>query len=69
MYNAVKSGNAYDYNYKEFVCDTLEDLQRIRTKNLAAGSKAVVLKGEDDKQQSYILTNGKEWIVSAVGGA
>lgn len=29
MYNAVKNGNNMDYNFKRFICDTLEDKDAI----------------------------------------
>lgn len=61
MYNTVKSGNVYDYNYKKFVCDTISDMDAINTEELAAGSSAIVLKAETG-QAIYILSNEKKWI-------
>ena len=62
MYNAVKNGNVYDYNYKKFVCDTISDMNAIKTEKLAAGSTALVLNAEG-KQTLYILSNQKKWVV------
>lgn len=62
MYNAVKNGSTYDFNYKEFVCDTMDDMNAIRTKKLAAGSTAVVL----ETGERYILSNEKKWVFQAV---
>ena len=49
MYNAVKNGNVYDYNYKKFVCDTISDMNAIKTEKLAAGSTALVLNAEGEQ--------------------
>ena len=62
MYNAVKKGNVYDYNYKKFVCDTISDMNAIETEKLAAGSTALVLNAEGE-QALYILSNQKKWVV------
>lgn len=62
MYNAVKNGNVYDYNYKKFVCDTISDMNAIETEKLAAGSTALVLNAEGE-QALYILSNQKKWVV------
>ena len=62
MYNAVKNGSTYDFNYKEFVCDTMDDMNAIRTKKLAAGATAVVL----ETGERYILSNEKKWVFQAV---
>lgn len=62
MYNAVKNGNVYDYNYKKFVCDTIGDMNAIKTEKLAAGSTALVLNAEGE-QALYILSNQKKWVV------
>lgn len=62
MYNAVKNGNVYDYNYKKFVCDTISDMNAIKTEKLAAGSTALVLNAEGG-QALYILSNQKKWVV------
>lgn len=62
MYNAVKNGNVYDYNYKKFICDTVSDMNAINTDKLAAGSTAIVLKS-GSKQALYILSNEKQWVL------
>lgn len=61
MYNAVKNGNTFDYNYKKFVCDTISDMNTIETEHIAAGSTAIVL-NVDGGQKIYILSNAKEWV-------
>lgn len=61
MYNAVKNGNVYNYNYKKFVCDTIADMNDIETEKLAAGSSVIVLKA-DGGQKTYVLSNAKEWV-------
>lgn len=57
MYSEVLNGNSRRYNYKEFVCDTLEDMYTINVSKVASGSKAVVIEGN----KIYILSNSKEW--------
>ena len=70
MYNAVKTGNVYNYNYKEFVCDTVSDMNDIETEKLSAGSIATVLDA-DGQQASYILSSEKKWVLksTASGGS
>lgn len=70
MYNAVKTGNVYNYNYKEFVCDTVGDMNDIETEKLSAGSIATVLDA-DGQQASYILSSEKKWVLksTASGGS
>lgn len=65
MYNAVKNGNTFDYNYKKYVCDTVSDMNAIETRHLAAGSTAIVLNA-DGVQKVYILSNAKEWVPYSV---
>lgn len=64
MYNAVKTGNVYNYNYKEFVCDTVSDMNDIETEKLSAGSIATVLDA-DGQQASYILSSEKKWVLKS----
>lgn len=68
MYNAVKNGNVYDYNYKKFVCDAISDMNAIKTEKLAAGSTALVLNAGDG-QALYILSNEKKWVLYSAGGS
>lgn len=65
MFYAVKTGNIYCYNYKEFVCDTAADLASIETELLAIGSRATVLNGQDGNQ-IYILNGKREWVEDTV---
>lgn len=57
MFSEVLNGNSRRYNYKEFVCDTLEDMHTINVSKIASGSKALILEGN----KIYILSNSKEW--------
>ena len=57
MYSVALNGNSRSYNYKEFVCDTLEDMYAIKVSKIASGSKALILEGN----KIYILSNSKEW--------
>lgn len=57
MYNAVKNGNNMDYNFKRFICDSLEDKDAIDVSKLAPGSTALVIATKEE----YILNNEKQW--------
>ena len=57
MYNAVKNGNNMDYNFKRFICDTLEDKDAIDVSKIAPGSTTLVIATKEE----YILNNEKEW--------
>ena len=57
MYNAVKNGNAFDFNSKKFVCDTAADMYAIDVSKIASGSTALVI----ETSEVYILSNAKEW--------
>ena len=63
MFSEVLNGNSRRYNYREFVCDTLEDMYTINVSKVASGSKAVVIEGN----KIYILSNSKEWKEWAAG--
>lgn len=57
MYNAVKNGNAFDFNYKKFICDTVDDMNAIDVSKTASGSTALII----ETSEVYILSNTKEW--------
>lgn len=57
MYNAVKNGNDMDYNFKRFICDTLEDRDAIDVAKAAPGSTALIIATKEE----YILDNKREW--------
>lgn len=61
MYTTVKNGNFYAAQYKEIVCNTDDELKNIDRKNVAPGSKAMVLT-DGGEQKNYILSNSGEWI-------
>ena len=62
MYTVVKYGGLYNAFYKEFVCDTHNDLEAITTNKLAPGSKATVL---DDGGRTivYIYAGEGRWVI------
>lgn len=62
MYTSFQNGNDIVFNRKKFICDTMQDLNEIKTELLAAGSGAIVLDAGGGKQQRYILSNGKKWV-------
>lgn len=55
----IKQGGKADYNYKEFVCDTTEELANIAKQNVCPGSIAYIIETGD----IYILNQKKEWEV------
>lgn len=65
MFTTVKTGNVYVARYKEIVCNTTDELSNIDRQKIAPGSKAIVLTA-DGKEQRYILSNSREWIVQRV---
>ena len=56
MIGIVSNNGTHNYNYKEFVVDTPEDIQYL-PKVCAAGSTAFVVSNGD----VYMLNNLKEW--------
>lgn len=55
----VKQGSRTDYNYKEYVLDTKNDLVNINTGECCPGSIAYVI----DSKELYILNSKKEWVL------
>lgn len=54
----LKQASRTDYNYKEFYCDTAEDVAKIDIVAACPGSVAYVIATQD----VYILNNNKQWI-------
>lgn len=55
----VKQGSRTDYNYKEYVLDTKNDLANINTGECCPGSVAYII----DSKELYILNSKKEWVL------
>ena len=55
----VKQGSRTDYNYKEYVLDTKDDLANINTGECCPGSVAYII----DSKELYILNSKKEWVL------
>ena len=55
----VKQGSRTDYNYKEYVLDTKDDLANINTGECCPGSVAYII----DSKELYMLNNKKEWVL------
>ena len=55
----IKQGSRTDYNYKEYVLDTKNDLVTINTKDCCAGSTAYII----ETKEVYMLNNKKEWVL------
>lgn len=55
----VKQGSRTDYNYKEYVLDTKNDLANINTGECCPGSIAYII----DSKELYILNSKKEWVL------
>lgn len=55
----VKQGSRTDYNYKEYVLDTKDDLANINTGECCPGSIAYII----DSKELYILNSKKEWVL------
>lgn len=55
----VKQGSRTDYNYKEYVLDTKDDLTNINTGECCPGSIAYII----DSKELYILNSKKEWVL------
>ena len=55
----VKQGSRTDYNYKEYILDTKNDLVNINTSECCPGSIAYII----DSKELYILNNKREWVL------
>ena len=55
----VKQGSRTDYNYKEYVLDTKNDLVNINTGECCPGSVAYII----DSKELYMLNSKKEWVL------
>ena len=55
----VKQGSRTDYNYKEYVLDTKDDLANINTGECCPGSVAYII----DSKELYMLNSKKEWVL------
>lgn len=55
----IKQGSRTDYNYKEYVLDTKDDLVNINTGECCPGSIAYII----DSKELYILNSKKEWVL------
>ena len=55
----VKQGSRTDYNYKEYVLDTKNDLANINTSECCPGSVAYII----DSKELYMLNSKKEWVL------
>lgn len=58
-YTIKQQGGRTDYNYKEFICDAVEDLSKLPVNSASAGSVAYVIATGD----VYMLNSKKEWEV------
>jgi hypothetical protein len=54
----LRQGTRTDYNYKEYVLDTKDDLDTIDKDECCAGSMAYII----ETKEFYILNNKKEWV-------
>ena len=55
----IKQGSRTDYNSKEYVLDTKNDLATINTKDCCAGSTAYII----ETKEVYMLNSKKEWVL------
>lgn len=55
----VKQGSRTDYNYKEYVLDTKDDLANINTGECCPGSVAYIIASKE----LYMLNSKKEWVL------
>ena len=55
----VKQGSRTDYNYKEYVLDTKDDLANINTGECCPGSVAYII----DSKELYMLNSKTEWVL------
>lgn len=55
----IKQGSRTDYNYKEYVLDTKDDLVNINTGECCPGSIAYII----DSKELYMLNSKKEWVL------
>lgn len=53
----IRQNDNYNYNYKEFIFDTVEDLNAQDIKSVSAGSTAFVIEGS----RAFILSASGEW--------
>ena len=56
MISIVSNNGTHNYDYKEFIVDTPDDIQYL-PKSCAAGSNAFVV----STSEVYMLNNMKEW--------
>lgn len=56
MISIVSNNGTHNYDYKEFIVDTPEDIQKL-PKDCAAGSNAFVV----STSEVYMINNAKEW--------
>lgn len=55
----IRQGSRTDYNYKEYILDTKNDLVNINISECCPGSIAYII----DSKELYILNNKKEWVL------
>lgn len=55
----LRQGTRTDYNYKEYVLDTKDDLATIKTEDCCAGSIAYII----NSKELYVLNSKKEWVL------
>lgn len=55
----VKQASKNDYNYKEYMLDSADELSELDVKNCCPGSVAYIISTGD----VYMLNNKKEWII------
>lgn len=55
----IRQGSRTDYNYKEYILDTKNDLATINTKDCCAGSTAYII----ETKEVYMLNSKKEWVL------
>lgn len=55
----IKQGSRTDYNYKEYVLDTKDDLTTINTNECCPGSTVYII----STKEVYMLNSKKEWVL------
>ena len=55
----VKQGSRTDYNYKEYVLDTKDDLANINAGECCPRSVSYII----DSKELYMLNSKKEWVL------
>ena len=55
----IKQGGRVDYNYKEFMLDTEEDISKIDVQSCIEGSSVYII----STGNLYILNSKKEWVL------